>query len=72
MTIKNKQSKGRIEIDLTSPNGNAFYLLGVAKNLSEQLGKDSKSILDEMMDGGYEHLLEVFEREFGNFVTFYR
>ena len=29
-------------------------------------------IADEMTSGDYEHLLEVFEKYFGSFVTLYR
>ena len=32
--IKRKREKSGIEIDLTGPNGNAFYLIGAAKNLA--------------------------------------
>ena len=30
--------------------------------------KDSKAIIEEMMSGDYDNLIEVFEREFGDFV----
>lgn len=30
------------------------------------------AVCAEMRSGNYEHLLEVFEREFGDFVTLYR
>ena len=36
--IKSKKETFGIEIDLTGPNGNAFYLLGTASNLAKQLG----------------------------------
>ena len=37
--IKSKpKSNGKIEIDLTGPQGNAYYILGVAKNLCKQVG----------------------------------
>jgi hypothetical protein len=75
MTIKSINEMPRpekIEIDLTGPNGNAFYLLGLANSLSKQLSKDGKVIADEMTTGDYDHLLEVFDREFGSFVTLYR
>ena len=62
----------RIEIDLTGPEGNAFVLLGLAGRFCEQMGKDFGPIRAEMKSGDYEHLLEVFEREFGDFVTLYR
>ena len=37
--IKDKlKDNGKIEIDLTGPDGNAYYILGVAKNLCKQVG----------------------------------
>ena len=61
-----------LEIDLTGPNGNASVLLGYASNLSKKLKKDGKAIREDMTSGDYEHLLEVFDREFGSYVTLYR
>jgi hypothetical protein len=72
MDIKQKVKKTGIEIDLSGPQGNAFYLVGVAQNLSKQLGLDSKSIIDEMMSGDYENLINVFDSNFGSIVTLYR
>lgn len=74
MTIKNKSeiSSRPVEIDLTGPNGNAFLLMGYAKTYSRQLDKDGDAIIKEMIAGDYEHLLEVFDREFGDFVTLYK
>jgi hypothetical protein len=73
MTIKSKEEMNRaIEVDLTGPEGNAFCLLGKAKRYAKQLGKDADAIAEEMMSGDYENLVEVFEREFGEFVTLYR
>tara|TARA_Y100000034_G_scaffold114993_1_gene151714 strand:- start:6071 stop:6292 length:222 start_codon:yes stop_codon:yes gene_type:complete len=69
---KNELKERGIEINLTGPDGNAFYLIGVATRLAKQLDKDPKTITEEMTSGDYEHLLEVFEREFGSFVTLYR
>ena len=70
--IKQKVEKSGIEIDLTGPDGNAFFLLGTAGRLAKQLGLNSKEIQAEMMRGNYEHLVGVFDRHFGNFVTLYR
>ena len=70
--IKKKVNSGKIEIDLTGPQGNAFYILGVAQNLCKQVGIDSKPILDEMRSGDYENLIEVFDKKFGSVVTMYR
>ena len=70
--IKNKKESLGISIDLTGPEGNAFVLLGRACNLAKQLGLDSKAIQAEMMKGDYEHLVETFDKHFGDFVTLYR
>ena len=70
--IKAKEERAGIEIDLTGSDGNAFVLIGTAGNLAKQLGLDGKKIQAEMMNGNYEHLIEVFDREFGSFVTLYR
>ena len=73
MTIKSKsEMRGFREIDLTGPEGNAFALMGYAKKYAKQLEIDPQPILDDMMSGDYEHLLEVFEEQFGSFVTLYR
>ena len=70
--IKSKKQKLGIEIDLTGPNGNAFYLIGTANNLAKQLGLDKAKIKAEMMSGDYENLIKVFDKHFGHFVTLYR
>jgi hypothetical protein len=72
MTIRKKTPKSEIVIDLTGPDGNAFVLMGYASRFAKQLGKDDKVIREEMMSGDYEHLLEVFDREFGEFVVLER
>ena len=63
---------GPVEIDLTGPNGNAFYLIGTAKNLAKQLGLDGKKIQVEMMSGDYENLIKVFDNYFGDYIILYR
>lgn len=73
MAIKNKsEMSSEITIDLTGPDGNAFALMGYAKNFSKQLGLDFNKIQTEMTSGDYENLIEVFEKNFGEFVTLYR
>lgn len=61
-----------MEIDLTGPDGNAFVLIGIAKNLAKQLGLDGDLIASEMMLGDYEDLLKTFDSYFGDFVILYR
>jgi alanine-alpha-ketoisovalerate/valine-pyruvate aminotransferase len=71
---KEKQSLG-IEIDLTGPQGNAYFLLGTASKLGRQLGLDTDEIgviLRNMRSSDYENLINVFDRNFGNIVTLYR
>ena len=72
--IKDKSEMERrgLEIDLTGPDGNAFVLMGYASNLAKQLKKDEGAIREDMQSGDYEHLVEVFDREFGDYVTLYR
>lgn len=70
--IKKKTPSASIEIDLTGPQGNAFFLLGTAQRLAKQLGLDNKAIQTEMMSGDYENLVKVFDSYFGDFVILYR
>jgi hypothetical protein len=70
--IKSKEQKLGIEIDLTGPQGNVFFLIGTAKNLAKQLGLDGKEIQTKMMSSDYENAVNVFDENFGHFVTLYR
>ena len=67
-----RQRTGPIKIDLTGPQGNAFVLLGYAQRYAKQLGLDSKAILDDMQSSDYEHLIQVFDKHFGEYVTLLR
>ena len=72
---KKVEKKGPIEIDLTGPDGNAFVILGLAKRLCKEFGMTKqyeKDLLDEMMSGDYENLLEVFDKNFGDYVILER
>ena len=71
MIRKKKHSKYEV-IDLTGPQGNAFYLMKRAIELSKQLGLNSDSILQDMKSDDYEHLIQVFDRHFGSFVVLER
>ena len=75
--IKNIKDKKQlpIEIDLTGPDGNAFVLLGKAKSFAKAIGMngiEAEALINDMTSGDYEHLLEVFDKHFGSFVTLYR
>ena len=69
---KKKIAHRPIEIDLTGEQGNAYYLLGLAKSLCNQLGLDYSDVRAEMTESDYENLLKVFDGYFGTFVTMYR
>ena len=75
--IKSREEREnrKIEIDLNSPQGNAFVLIGIARNLGKQLGFDDfriKCIQDEMMLSSYEMLVQTFDKWFGDYVILYR
>jgi hypothetical protein len=68
MIRNKKEKKGPIVIDLTGPDGNAFVLMGYAKNFAKQLDLDADVIIKEMKSGDYENLIKVFDNYFGSFV----
>jgi hypothetical protein len=70
--IREKNPSSYQIIDLTGPEGNAWVLLGYARNYAKQLGLNSATITDEMTAGDYENLLEVFDSYFGDFVILER
>lgn len=72
MILVKPKETGVIKIDLTGPDGNAFNLMGIARVLGKAQGKDVDSIIARMRSGDYEHLLKVFDDEFGYFVVLYR
>ena len=71
MTIRHSRPR-KMRLDLTGPDGNAFVLLAHASTLAQQLGLDEQKIRDEMKAGDYEHLVQTFDRYFGDYVVLYR
>ena len=59
-------------IDLTGPQGNAFFLMGQAGQYARQLGLNGDMIINEMKSGNYENLVQVFDRYFGEYVILER
>ena len=62
-------------IDLTGPQGNAYYLLGTAANLMKQLDYESEqaeAVLSEMRTSDYENLIKTFDAYFGSIVDLER
>ena len=59
-------------IDLTGPQGNAFYLMGFASKNARKFGLDGSAILAEMKSGDYENLVATFDKYFGEYVILER
>jgi hypothetical protein len=72
MIVEKPTTPRMMEIDLSGPQGNAFFLLGTATRFARQLGMNEYEVLNEMKSGDYENLLEVFDKYFGDFVIMYR
>jgi len=72
MIVEKPTTPRMMEIDLTGPQGNAFFLLGTATRFARQLGMNEYEVMNEMQSGDYENLLEVFDKYFGDFVIMYR
>ena len=71
-SISKKPKSSKVEIDLTGPDGNAFVLIGLARKYAKQLLLDDDAIIKEMMLGDYKNLLQVFDKNFGEYVTLYK
>jgi len=72
MAIITKDTTRKQVVDLTGPQGNAFYLLGLASKLCKQLEIEDDIILEDMKMGGYEHLITTFDDYFGDYVDLER
>ena len=64
-------------IDLSGPDGNAFNILSIARDLCKQLKDiDPKynwdEIETEMKSGDYNNLINIFDEYFGDFVDLYQ
>jgi hypothetical protein len=54
-------------INIHGPEGNAFYLIGLARKTAKALGytpDEIEKLCADMSAGDYEHLLGVFEEHF--------
>ena len=71
MAILERQER-RTVIDLTGPQGNAFFLLGTARKLCKQLDLDVNQVYGEMTTGSYENLIETFDKYFGSIIDLER
>ena len=72
MAILKKDTYKKQVIDLTGPEGNAFYLLGTAMKLCKQIGLDVNAVLKDLKGGDYEHLITRFDYHFGMIIDLER
>lgn len=75
MTIIYKDAlhpEAKIVVDLDGPDGNAFFLLGLARKLCRDIGTDPVPIVADMTSQDYEHLVQVFDACFGEYVDIHR
>jgi len=83
--ITSKPQTGKVEIDLNGPDGNAFVMMGIAKNVHKTLNRNGLSPTDsegeyktsdevqtEMQSGDYEHLVDTMELFYGDYIIMYR
>ena len=75
--IRDKKTNrgGLIVVDLTGPQGNAYFLLGMANDLGRQLKFDKETrdlVTKQMQESDYENLIRVFDKYFGDFVILER
>tara|TARA_Y100001970_G_C13532530_1_gene508350 strand:- start:47 stop:268 length:222 start_codon:yes stop_codon:yes gene_type:complete len=62
---------GKLHLDLSSSDGNAFTLLATANRYATRLGledEEKSKIITEMQSGDYDNLVEVFDKYFGDHV----
>lgn len=59
-----------IQIDLSGPEGNVFFLIGTARRFAKDLGINPLKVEEEMKSGDYDNALAVFESYFGDYVKF--
>jgi hypothetical protein len=55
-------------VDLNGPDGNAFALIGIARQCAKKLGMDKEEVTDNLTGLPYEELIRQFDRYFGDYV----
>jgi hypothetical protein len=70
--FRDKTVAREVVIDLTGPDGNAYSLMAYANMFAKQLKLPSEKIISEMKEGDYEHLLQTFDKYFGDYVILER
>lgn len=64
-----------MKIELSGPQGNAFYLMGLVDDFGRQLNLNQEKvnkIINEMQSSDYDNLLKTFIKYFGIVVQLYK
>jgi hypothetical protein len=69
MIVPAQSQPQQLVLDLSGPDGNAFVILGYARELAKRHGLDPNPILEDMMSSDYTHLVQTFDKHFGHCVT---
>ena len=70
MTIKNKDPLAKVIIDCTGPSGTAVSLVGQAALWLKWQGKSNieiGNIIGAMLSVDYNHIIKIFDQQFGKF-----
>ena len=62
---------GKLHLDLSSSDGNAFTLLATANRYATKMGlqdEEKSKIISEMQSGDYDNLVKVFDKYFGSHI----
>lgn len=65
VSVGDPKEAGKPEINILGPQGNAFVIMGVVKNVMKDKGLSEKEIEDvfkDMQSSDYEHLCDVAEK----------
>jgi hypothetical protein len=68
MAIQSTNNEPKNIINIDGANGNANTLIHNAKKLARQLYLNEESIVKEMKQGDYSHLVRTFEKYFGDYI----
>ena len=75
MTIRSRSEMAKkVQIDLRGQEGNAFALIAIAESIGKQLKvpqEEREAIRNEMMSSGYEHLVAILEKNYGDYIDIY-
>ncbi len=68
--IRDDFTVDKIDINLDGPDGNAYFLLAIARDVCKQVGYDFKELEKRMTSGDYGTLLIEMDKTLGKFVNF--